>query len=86
MSDDIDQTLNNDNDQTNPKPPEFDFSNFPYNSLFHERREGAIAGSTKHPLPSRKSPSPAAPSRAARQERPAAAHRSHDLRQAVYRR
>ena len=39
MSDDTDQN-NESNDQTTPKPSEFDFSKFPYNTLFHERREG----------------------------------------------
>jgi hypothetical protein len=29
-----------DNDQTKPASPEFDFSSFPRNTLFHDRREG----------------------------------------------
>ncbi len=38
MSDDKDRT-NGHSDETNPKPVEFDFSRFPPNTLFHERRE-----------------------------------------------
>jgi hypothetical protein len=30
--------MSENNDQTNPGPPEFDFSRFPFNTLFHERR------------------------------------------------
>jgi hypothetical protein len=40
MSDEIDQTRNDDNQQTNPKTPEFDFASFPPNTLFHDRRNG----------------------------------------------
>ena len=32
--------MSNDNDQTKPPEPEFDFSTFPRNTLFHERRTG----------------------------------------------
>jgi hypothetical protein len=32
--------MSNDNDQTNPPAPEFDFSAFPDNTVFHERRLG----------------------------------------------
>ena len=32
--------MSDDEDQTNSPPPEFDFSAFPANSLFHERRNG----------------------------------------------
>jgi hypothetical protein len=32
--------MSNDNDQTNPPAPEFDFSAFPENTVFHERRLG----------------------------------------------
>ena len=33
-------TMSENNDQTNPGTPEFDFSRFPFNTLFHERRTG----------------------------------------------
>ena len=33
--------MTDDNDQTNSPPPEFDFSSYPSNSLFHDRRNGA---------------------------------------------
>jgi hypothetical protein len=32
--------MSNDNDQTKPPEPEFDFSTFPRNTLFHDRRTG----------------------------------------------
>jgi hypothetical protein len=32
--------MNADDNQTNPPTPEFDFSSFPQNTLFHERRDG----------------------------------------------
>jgi len=32
--------MSNDNDQTKPPPAEFDFSVYPRNTLFHERRTG----------------------------------------------
>jgi hypothetical protein len=35
------QRMCDDNDQTKPAPPAFDFSAFPFNTLFHERRTGA---------------------------------------------
>ncbi len=31
--------MTDDNKQTNPTPPQFDFSKYPQNSLFHERRD-----------------------------------------------
>jgi hypothetical protein len=40
MSDETDQARNDDNYQTNPKPPEFDFASYPQNTLFHDRRTG----------------------------------------------
>jgi hypothetical protein len=40
MSDQDDQTLEDDKDQTDPKPAEFDFARFPRNTLFHDRRGG----------------------------------------------
>jgi len=71
MSDQIDQTLNDNNDQTNPKPSEFDFSTYPYNSLFHERREGRDRRLKRTPTPEQKEPSsPTAPAeRRAKKER-----------------
>jgi hypothetical protein len=33
--------MTDDNDQTNSPTPEFDFSGYPSNSLFHDRRSGA---------------------------------------------
>ena len=32
--------MSENNDQTTPGRPEFDFSRYPYNTLFHERRTG----------------------------------------------
>ena len=32
--------MSENNDQTNPGRPEFDFSRYPFNTLFHERRTG----------------------------------------------
>jgi hypothetical protein len=32
--------MTDDNNETNPTTPEFDFSSFPRNTLFHERRTG----------------------------------------------
>jgi len=62
MSDDTDQT-NDDNHQTNPEPPEFDFSPFPCNTLFHERREGRERREDGTPASEQKQPaSPRAPS------------------------
>ncbi|MFI5455582.1 MAG: hypothetical protein ACHRXM_09035 [Isosphaerales bacterium] len=71
MSDQIDETLNSDNDQTNPNRPEFDFSSFPSNSLFHERREGRDRRFKRTPTPEQKDPaSPTAPAeRRAKKER-----------------
>jgi hypothetical protein len=40
-----------DQGQTNPDPPEFDFSKYPADSLFHERREGRDRRSAPGPLP-----------------------------------
>jgi hypothetical protein len=36
----IQNRMSEDNDQTKPTPAEFDFSAFPGNTLFHERRDG----------------------------------------------
>ena len=33
-------TMSENNDQTNPGRPEFDFSRYPFDTLFHERRTG----------------------------------------------
>jgi hypothetical protein len=32
--------MSDDNDQTTPSPTEFDFSKYPYGTLFHDRRDG----------------------------------------------
>jgi len=62
MSDEIDRPMNGDNDQTNPKPPEFDFSKYPSNTLFHDRREARDRRLGGTPGPDQKTPSsPAAP-------------------------
>jgi hypothetical protein len=40
MNDDIEETQSQNNQQTNPEPPEFDFASYPQNTLFHDRRGG----------------------------------------------
>jgi hypothetical protein len=70
MSDETDRT-NGNNDETNPKPLEFDFSRYPYNTLFHERREGRDRRQRGTPASEHKGPaSPPEPSeRRAKKER-----------------
>jgi hypothetical protein len=50
-----------DNDQTKPAAAAFDFSAFPFNTLFHERRTGAQRRRTDLPDPEAGDRSPAAP-------------------------
>jgi len=71
MSDNIDQTPRDNNDQTNPKPPVFVFADYPPNSLFHDRREGRERrrGETPTPQQEETSTPPAARERRARKER-----------------
>jgi len=71
MSDELDQTRNDDNQQTNPRPPEFDFASHPPNTLFHERREGLERRVTETRDPEQEEPaSRAAPTeRRARRDR-----------------
>ena len=40
--------MTEDDDQTKSKTPEFDFSAFPSNTLFHERRSAVIEGRPLH--------------------------------------
>lgn len=60
------------NDQTKPSPPAFDFSAFPYNTLFHERRTGPrrrksdVPGAENEGQPAT---SPPVPERRARKDR-----------------
>jgi len=63
MSDDI--------DQTKPSPPEFDFSAYPFGTLFHERREGRERRKdlTTTPEPEGQSAPPAPSERRERKER-----------------
>ena len=56
-----------DNDQTKPSPPAFDFSAFPENTLFHERRDGPRRRKDDAP-----DPEPAARGRAGADQRSAA--------------
>src|SRR6476660_1848990 len=70
MSEDKDRT-NSHNDETNPKPPEFDFSRYPGNTLFHDRREGRDRRQKGTPASEQKEPaSPREPrERRAKKER-----------------
>ena len=43
--------MRDDNDQTKPNPAAFDFSAFPYNTLFHERRTGPRRAKADAPAP-----------------------------------
>ncbi len=63
--------MSENNDQTNSGPPEFDFSRFPFNTLFHERRNGLDRRDRKgpDPLPEKPAPSGAPPERRARKDR-----------------
>jgi hypothetical protein len=54
------KSMSDDIDQTNPKPSEFDFSIYPYNTLFHERRTERDRRANK--TPPTKPKEPAAPS------------------------
>ena len=60
-----------DNDQTPPPPPEFDFSAFPEDTLFHERREGRERRTpvTKNPRPSPEKAKPTGERRARAERR-----------------
>jgi hypothetical protein len=49
-----------DNDQTKPAPAAFDFSAFPSNTLFHERRTGAPRRKSDDPGPQSGNQAPAA--------------------------
>jgi hypothetical protein len=71
MSDEIDRTRNNDDQQTNPAPPEFDFARYPRNTLFHERRTGLDrrAKGSRHPDPDDSASPGAAVERRARKDR-----------------
>jgi hypothetical protein len=63
--------MSENNDQTTPDPPEFDFSRYPFNSLFHERRTGRDRRDKEAPseLPKEPSVSEARPQRRAKKER-----------------
>ena len=65
------QSMSENNDQTNPDPPEFDFSSFPFNTLFHERRTGADRRGKETPAaPPEEAPaSVARPQRRAKKDR-----------------
>ncbi len=60
-----------DNDETPPPPSEFDFSAFPVNTLFHERREGRERRTplTKNPSPKPEKPKPTGERRARTERR-----------------
>jgi hypothetical protein len=61
-----------DKDQTKPNPPAFDFSAFPYNTLFHERRTGPRRRNDDAPVPETAraiEPVPAAERRAKKERR-----------------
>ena len=63
--------MSENNDQTSSGPPEFDFSRFPFNTLFHERRTGLDRrdGKGPAPLPARPVAGGARPERRARKDR-----------------
>jgi len=71
MSDDIDQTRNDNNDQTKPEHPVFGLDDYSSNTLFHDRRAGQDRRRDETPAPEQKEPStPAAPrERRAKKER-----------------
>ena len=74
-----------DNDQTKPSPPAFDFSAFPENSVFHERRDGPRRRKDSAHIPDKVAEPTPAPNRGPpRQERTPPPHRSHHIREAVY--
>jgi hypothetical protein len=50
------QRMCDDNDQTKSSPPAFDFSAFPYNTLFHERRNGPRRRKDDAPTPEMEQP------------------------------
>jgi hypothetical protein len=64
--------MSNDNDQTKPPSPEFDFSAFPRNTLFHDRRTGRERRDKSIPdaIPEPPAPAPQVPGeRRAKKER-----------------
>jgi hypothetical protein len=63
--------MSENNDQTNSGPPEFDFSRFPFNTLFHERRNGLDRRDRKgpDPLPEKPAAQGPPPERRARKDR-----------------
>ncbi len=65
--------MTEDDDQTKSKPLEFDFSSFPSNTLFHDRREGRDRRTRPPgksvPAADPQSPAPARSERRARKER-----------------
>jgi hypothetical protein len=50
--------MSDDNQETNQSAEEFDFSAFPYNTLFHDRREGRDRRTTGAPGPRRADSAP----------------------------
>jgi hypothetical protein len=64
--------MTEDNDQTNSPEPEFDFSTYPQDTLFHERREGAERRHRSPPAdapPSRPTPAEGRERRAKKERR-----------------
>jgi hypothetical protein len=63
--------MSENNDQTNPGRPEFDFSRYPFNTLFHERRTGRDRRDKIAPPAAREEPAAdeSRPERRARKDR-----------------
>ncbi len=63
--------MSENNDQTNSGPPEFDFSRYPFDSVFHERRDGHDRRGKETPaaVPKEHSDSEPRPQRRAKKER-----------------
>jgi hypothetical protein len=63
--------MSEDNEQTKPPPTEFDFSTYPRNTLFHDRRNGRERRDRTTPAPAGSTPpaSQGRPDRRAKKER-----------------
>jgi hypothetical protein len=61
--------MSDDTEQTKDKPPEFDFSAYPSDSLFHDRRTGIDRRESSHLSDAGKTESPAGAERRAKKER-----------------
>jgi len=64
--------MSENNDQTNSGPPEFDFSRFPFNTLFHERRTGLDRRDRNAPADQPDKPAAEPDRQAAEPDKPAA--------------